>query len=328
LSAYKNVAMSFGDEAMKIVYVEYELPGPSRMPWSAAPDKDGNFWIPYYGNANKIARLNPKTGEVQEFPVPNVGTAGIHSAVPAPDGSVWLTEQGANKLGKWDPNTKTITEYQDAYLPGQEGVTVGGQKHTTRVAPDGTLWTSGSPFTSFNPETGKFTRFESVPSTYGVAIDPKGNPWFAENRPGGSIGTVDPKTGKVTKWRPPSGQPRRITVDSDGTVWFAEYVAGKLGRFDPITQTFKEFTLPGENSTPYALGIDKDHKIWFSSENMDYIGRLDPNSGEIIQYPFDHSENTMREFFRDSEGRMWFGSPANNRVGYFYLAGEIQRASK
>jgi hypothetical protein len=29
----------------------------------------------------------------------------------------------------------------------------------------------------------------------------------------------------------------------------------------------------------------------------------------------------MRDFFQDAEGRTWFGSQANNRVGYFYLAG-------
>jgi hypothetical protein len=33
---------------MNIVYVEYDLPGPNRMPWSAAPDKEGNVWMPYY----------------------------------------------------------------------------------------------------------------------------------------------------------------------------------------------------------------------------------------------------------------------------------------
>jgi streptogramin lyase len=98
---------------MKIVYVEYDLPGPNRMPWSAHPDKDGTFWIPYYGRANKIGHLDPVTGEVREYPVPNLGTAAIHSAVPAADGSVWLTEQGSNKLGRWtpsparSPNTRT-----------------------------------------------------------------------------------------------------------------------------------------------------------------------------------------------------------------------------
>ncbi len=128
---YKELVRSFDEEAMKIVFVEYELPGPSRMPWSAFPDKNGNYWMPYYGNANKIGRLDPKTGEVQEYPVPNQGTAAIHSAVPAPDGSVWLTEQGSNKIGRWDPLTRTITEYQDSYIPGKEGTVAGGSEAHT-----------------------------------------------------------------------------------------------------------------------------------------------------------------------------------------------------
>ena len=62
LPQYKDTLRPFSDAAMKIVYVEYELPGPDRMPWSAHPDKNGSFWIPYYGRANKIARLDPVTG--------------------------------------------------------------------------------------------------------------------------------------------------------------------------------------------------------------------------------------------------------------------------
>ena len=114
LPQYKDEVRPFSDEALKIVYVEYDTPGPNRMPWSAHPDKDGSFWIPYYGRANKIGHLDPVTGVMTEYPVPNMGTAAIHSAVPAPDGSVWLTEQGSDKLGRWDPVTKEITEYQDS----------------------------------------------------------------------------------------------------------------------------------------------------------------------------------------------------------------------
>jgi virginiamycin B lyase len=72
--------------------------------------------------------------------------------------------------------------------------------------------------------------------------------------------------------------------------------------------------------TPYALGIDRDRKVWYSSEYMDVVGRLDPDTGEVIEYPIPHAENSMRDFFLDAQGRMWFGSPANDRVGYFYLA--------
>ena len=133
LPGYQKTVRPFSSEALNIVYVEYEMPAASRMPFSAAPDKNGYIWIPDFGVANKITRLDPKTGEMQDFPVPYTGTAGIHSAVPAPDGSVWLAEQGSNRLGKWDPATQKITEYQDAYVPGKEGIEDGGSKHTVRI---------------------------------------------------------------------------------------------------------------------------------------------------------------------------------------------------
>ena len=136
---------------------------------------------------------------------------------------------------------------------------------------------------------------------------------------------------KVSTWTPPSkGGPRRIQVDTDGTVWFDEYSTGKIGQFDPETAKFKEWQLPGptEAINPYAIGIDKNHEIWYSSEQLDVVGRLDPKSGKVTEYPFPQSENTMREFFSDSQGRMWFASPSNNKVGYFYLAGTKVPAGK
>ena len=41
LPGYQETVRKFSDEALKIVYVEYETPGPDRMPWSAHP---GQGW--------------------------------------------------------------------------------------------------------------------------------------------------------------------------------------------------------------------------------------------------------------------------------------------
>lgn len=68
------------------------------------------------------------------------------------------------------------------------------------------------------------------------------------------------------------------------------------------------------------MNLDKNHDVWYASEYMDLIGRLNTTTGNVTEYPFPHAENTMREFFYDSKGRMWFATPANNKVGYFYLA--------
>jgi len=311
MPGYKATVRPFSSDTLNIVYVEYDMPGPGRMPFSAAPDKNGYLWIPNFGVANKITRLDPKTGEMQDFSVPNTGTASVHSAVPAPDGSVWLAEQASNKLGRWDPNTQQITEYQD---------TGKGSKHTIRVDRSGNVWSTGSPLTKFDPETKKFTRFEEVKDSYDVRQDANGDIWFTRLF-GSKIGKVDEKTMKVTQWDSPTpgGGPRRMEIAPDGMIWTDEFNAGEMARFDPNTQTFKEYPLPGPDPTPYALGFDAEGYLWYNSHDMDVIGRFDPKTGKVIEYPFPHPEVFMREFFRDPQGRMWYGTNPNNKVGYFYL---------
>jgi virginiamycin B lyase len=332
----KFVHAPFADEAMKIVYVSYELPGPDRMPFSASPDKNGFVWMPYWSLSNSIGRLDPKTGEVQEFHVPEQGTAAIHSAVAAPDGTVWLEEQATNRVGKWDPQTRQITEYQDSFIPGKAAEDGGGGKHTARVDSHGNVWSTGSPLTKLDPKTGKFTHIGDVPQAYGIAIARDDTVWFAQFGANGKIGKVDPETSKVTMYTPPTanGRSRRIQVDDNGIVWFAEFgispstgvryedgqAPGKIARFDPKTETFKEFQLPGRSPSPYAFIVDKKGLLWYSSMHEDLVGCLDPKTGHTVEYPLPFSENTMREFFMDPQGRVWWGSPSNNKVGYFYLA--------
>ena len=324
MPGYKATIRPVSDEGLKIKYVEYDMPGPNRMPFSAAPDKDGKLWIPDMGSANTIGHLDPNTGAIQEFTAPNSFAAGIHSAVPGPDGSVWFSEQAANKVARWDPQTKLITEYQDTYKDGMQGLEDGGSKHTVRVDAKGRVWGTAvfNNLTVYDPKNNEFSHFPDVFSPYGVELDKSGNVWFAEFYPEGKIGMVDANTNKVTKWAPPTkgGWPRRIEIDNDGIVWFAEYRAGKIGRFDPKTQAFKEYELPGPSATPYALGIDRDQNIWYSSDEMDVIGRLNPKTGKVTEFPYAHSENMMKEFFLDAQGRMWYGSAPNNKVGYFVPA--------
>jgi virginiamycin B lyase len=321
LPGYKDTVRPYSSDAMNIVYVEYDMPGPSRMPFSAAPDKDGNMWIPNFGVANKITKLDPKTGQMQDFSSPTIGTAAIHSTGLAPDGSVWITEQATNSIGRWDPVTQKITEYHDSYIPGKEGTVAGGQKHTLRVDAKGRVWSSGLPLTMFDPETGKFTHFSEVTSAYDVELDKNGDAWFTSAGPN-KIGRVDGKTLKVTQYDipTPKGSPRRMAFDHDGNIWVGEFI-GKLARFDPKTETFKEYTLAGPEPNPYAVGVDADGYVWYNSHLMDVLARLDPKTGKVTEYPFPHSEICMREFFHDAQGRMWYGTNPNNKVGYFYLAG-------
>ena len=321
MPGYKDTVRSTGNDGQNIVFVEYDMPGPDRMPFSAAPDKDGNIWIPNFGVANKITRLDPATGMMTDFTVPNLDPAMIHSAVPGPDGSVWLAEADPNRVGQWDPKTQKIVEYQDAFRPGKEPGIASGGKHTVRVDPSGNVWGSGSPLTKFDPETKKFTRFEEVPNVYDVKPDKNGDVWFTTGSNANKIGRVDGKTMKITQWSMPNPKsfPRRMEIGPDGMIWVGEFSGGKIARFDPATETFKEFPLPGQDPSPYSMGFDADGYLWYNSHHMDYLGRFDTKTGNVTVYPVPHSEIAMREFFRDTQGRMWYGTNPNNKVGYFYV---------
>jgi virginiamycin B lyase len=314
LPEYKSLVRSFSDEAMKIVYVEYDFAGSKGLgPWSAVEGNDGMVWIPYYGRGNEVVRLDPASGELTRFPLPFSKTAGIHSAIPAPDGTVWFTEAALGKIGHLNPRTKEITEYQNSQPDGRPSGT-----HTIRVDQSGYVWSSGGPAISrFDPETKKFIHFDAG-GTYGNVVGKNGDQWFTVFREGDSPIVRVTKDGKVSKFYPPTkGKPQRLEVDSDGIVWFSERRGGKIGRLDPDTGSIKEFALPGPEPSPYALGIDRNHMIWYASHEQDTIGRLNPKTGEVTEYPFPHSEISMREFFLDAQGRMWFASPANDKIGYF-----------
>jgi len=271
------------------------------------------MWIPYYGRGNEVVRLNPKTAELTRFPLPFTETAGIHSVIPDPDGTVWFTEVSFGGIGHLNPATKEITEYRDK---GPDGEIIG--KHTVRVDASGNIWSSGGPISRFDPATKEFTHF-NTPGTYGNVVGKNGDEWFTTYRNDGPIVRIS-KTGEVTKWYPPTkGKPQRLQVDSDRTVWFTERVGGKIGHLDPESGNIKEFDLPGPSPSPYAIGIDRNHMVWYDSFEQDVLGRLNPTTGEVTEYPFPHSEISIRELFMDSQGRLWFGSSSNDKVGYFYF---------
>ena len=354
LPAYPKVKHAeFSDEAMKIVYVLYDLPKLGRIPWVAYPQTDGSVWMPHSWTADQIARLDQKTGEVEEFDVP----AGIrhalhvHSALKAPDGMVWFSEDAACKLGKFDPETKKFNIYSPPFCApkpddpqtGRGTNSIGmGSMNSIRLDRFGKIWAGGSILWRFDPKKEEFMEFPEARTPYGIELDKQGNIWFAEFPREGMIGKIDTETLKITKWTPPTTErlaalnknqpdenygnssthpktsgPRRITVDSQGIVWFGEWWGNQIGRFDPKTETFKEFALPDADPTPYAISVDRNDFVWYSSYNDDILGRLDPKTGAVVEFPMPFSGNGMRELIPDSQGRIWFGTPFNNKVGYF-----------
>ena len=341
----------FSEEALDIVYVDYELSGdPKDRPGTAKQDKNGYLWMEM--NAG-LSRLDPTSGELKTWRLPNRAMSFIHEILPMDDGAVWLTLEAQGGLARFDTKSEKFEVFIDQSandrfnlvkppqkdpndpfpnLPEPAGGQSGAARsHTAVIDHEGNIWASGRPLKKFDPKTQRYTYFNAeAPDTYGIDVDQAGNVWFAQfnARDHQDIGMVDVKTNTITRFTPPPGvTPRRLKIDSKGMVWIGDYFGGSLTRFDPASKEFKVFKLPGPMPTPYGLAVDHADNLWYSSMYTDTIGKLDPKTGKVVEYPSPYGERGTRDMFEDTQGRIWYGAQPYFKAGYFRVRTEAEKAA-
>ena len=88
-----------------------EFPTPGRdIPRRMGADWEGNLWVGFH-ETGKLVKIDQKTGQFTFFEPPTKGS-GAYIAVPdARNKVIWLTEQTADKIARFDPATQTWTEF-------------------------------------------------------------------------------------------------------------------------------------------------------------------------------------------------------------------------
>jgi virginiamycin B lyase len=113
----------------------------------------------------------------------------------------------------------------------------------------------------------------------------------------------------------PGSRPHDPMYAPDGSVWYTGQMANVLGRFDPKTETFKEYKLP-PHSGPHGLLADKDGNVWYTANFAAYIGKLDPRTGEVTKYPMpDAKARDPHTPIFDGPNRIFFTVQGGNMVG-------------
>ena len=126
---------------------------------------------------------------------------------------------------------------------------------------------------------------------------------------------------KVTihEWPVPTkgAHPHDPAVGADGALWFTEQMQNKIGRLDPATGEFKEFSLRVADSGPHGLVSDPAGNIWFTGNFAGYIGKLDPHTGAVTEFktPANGKEDDPHTAVFDSHGTLWFTMQVANLVG-------------
>jgi len=136
---------------------------------------------------------------------------------------------------------------------------------------------------------------------------------------GGSNYTVAPGAlpnfqGKVQEWPVPTPEFARDPAPApDGSIFISVMHGNKIARFDPKTQTFKEWELP-RGAHPHGVLVDADNTAWYTGNGNGTIGHLDPATGKVTEYKAP-SRGDPHTLVSDGKGTIWFTMQGAGRVG-------------
>ena len=237
---------------------EYPLKTAHSGPHGLVEDRAGNIW--YTGNTGAlIGKLNPKTGEVAEYKMPDPEAKDPHTLVFDKAGILWFTVQNANRIGRLDPKSgeiKLLTPPTPKSRPygmaldskGNLFVVQFGTNKVARVDPK-TL------------EIREYTLPDPASRPRRLAITSDDIIWYSDYSRG-YLGRLDPATGKASEYPSPSGPksaPYGISAIND-VIWYSESEAkpNTVVRFDPKTEKFQSWTIPGGGNIVRNTDVTKD----------------------------------------------------------------------
>lgn len=268
----------------RIKFREWVVPTLGQRSRDPVEAPDGSiWWAGQWGNL--IGRIDPDTGAMQEFPLPD--NAMPHSVTPDAAGNIWYTGNKNGTMGKLDPATGEITEYK---MPDPQA----RDPHTAVFDAAGILWFTlqhSNMIGRLDPATGDI-KLVGMPTPrsrpYGIKVAADGHLWVACNG-SNCLVQVNPETMALTEVKLPIPETtvRRLDIAPDGIIWYVNSSQGRLGRYDPATGDIREWPSPsGPRSHPYAL-VFAGGAVWYNESGVrpDPLVRFDPVSETFQSWP-------------------------------------------
>jgi len=287
---------------------EFKVPAGSH-PHDVAVAADGAVW--YTAQATgKLGRLDPTTGGVRELPLGKGSRP--HGVIVGPDGAPWITDGGLNAIVRVDPQSLHVRVFP---LPGGGG---NANLNTAVFDGRGTLWFTGQAGTygRLSPANGKVEVFDAPGGAgpYGITATPNGEVYYA-SLAGSHVGRIDTATGKATVLEPPTRDQgtRRVWSDSRGRIWCSQWNAGQVAVYDPPTNHWREWKLPGSNPQAYAVFVDGRDVVWLSDFGANALVRFDPTTEHFTPFPLASKPADVRQI-DGRRGEVWGAESAADKL--------------
>jgi streptogramin lyase len=295
--------------------------------------RDGNLWFNGGFTSSQIGRITP-TGTVS-YPVTAAAALGNFSTGPlttGPDGNVWFCDPVAGitlagTIGSIDVGTGVATEYPTPLMETTAQTrqsTAQTQSCTSSVCtpvPPGTC--VPVPATMTTPATSCPT-VTTGPTLVAACTPASANVVNAYTTTTCATSTVGPSAASTcTTTLPvaansftsttctgitPSSQAFAITTGPDGNLWFTEFVANRVGMFNPTTKLATEFGPLTSPATAIAPG--PNGAVWFVEAGPPagppVIGRVTP-LGAIGEFSSGLAVGeTLGGLTEGADGAVWF----------------------
>jgi virginiamycin B lyase len=287
---------------------EYELPAGSR-PHDVAVADDGVVWYTAQGSG-ELGRLDPAAGDVREVPLGDGSRP--HGVIIGPDGSPWVTDSGLNAIVRVDAASLEVRFFP---LPAGRA---NANLNTAVFDGSGMLWFTGQAgvYGRLSPADGRIDVFDAPGGRgpYGITATPEGDVYYA-SLAGNYVGQIDTTTGQATVLEPPTaGQgTRRVWSDSRGRIWSSQWNAGQLAVYDPATDGWREWRLPGDNPQAYAVFVDDRDIVWLSDFGANALVRFDPATEVFTSHLLPSEPGDVRQI-HGIPGEVWGAESAADKL--------------
>jgi virginiamycin B lyase len=281
------------------VVQEYAVPRGSH-PHDVAPAPDGGVWYTAQGSG-ELGHLDPATGETRHIRLGN-GSA-PHGVIVGPDGAPWITDGGLNAIVRVDP---VMEEVQLFPLPESSSR---ANLNTATFDGRGVLWFTGQNgvYGRLDPAAGTVEVFDAPRGRgpYGIATTPSGDVYYA-SLAGSYIAHIDTETGTATVLEPPTPNQgaRRVWSDSRDRIWVSEWNAGNVAMYDPATQSWREWRLPGDAPQAYSVYVDDRDMVWLSDFGANALVRFDPERETFDVFVLPSAQAQVRQML-GRPGEVW-----------------------
>jgi streptogramin lyase len=226
---------------------------------------DGAVWFAER-DTGKIGRIDAH-GAMREYNLPSPGAV-PQGIVFAPNGDIYVTEQGSNAIARVDPVTGAAVDFP---TPTPDSTTQSGV-----LGPDGAIWFIERSAAQIGRMTldGHFTEYPLAPGSFPnrMVVGPDGALWFTELF-GGKIGRIT-TDGTLTEY-PIDGGPVGLTVGKDGQLYTVLAFAGAVARLDLSGNVTGQWALPGAVE-PLQLATGTGLDIWVTDTFGGNVYRLTP----------------------------------------------------